>query len=116
MLGYHPAFLLSGNGKELIEAKGQKISLPEIMAGGSKAYPVLDCQQIILHRETGMNLSIETIGFGNFMLWTEVNNMVCIEPITQYPYVGMMNFEDKMFNSSKGLEKFSVVIKPIKSN
>jgi len=116
MLGYHPAFLLSGNGKELIEAKGQKISIPEIMAGGSKAFPVPNCQQIILRKETGLNLSIKTTGFGNFMLWTEVPNMLCIEPITQYPYEGKMNFEDNMFRLSQGTDVFSVCIEPIASH
>lgn len=113
MLGYHPAFLLSE--KNLIEANGQKISIPEIMAGGSMAFPVLDCQKIILHKEPGSSLKISTQGFGHFMLWTEVSNMLCIEPITQYPYLGKMNFEENMFRLSKGLEKFSVVIEPLES-
>jgi galactose mutarotase-like enzyme len=111
MLGYHPAFLLSG--KNLIEANGQEISIPEIMAGGSKAFPVLDCQKIILHKEPGSSIKISTQGFGHFMLWTEVDNMLCIEPITQYPYVGKMNFEEKMFRILKGREYFSVLIEAI---
>lgn len=114
MLGYHPAFLLSGNGKETISANHQKISLSEIKAGGSKAFPVLDSEEIVLMREREFDLSIKTKGFGHFMCWTEVNNMLCIEPITQYPYVGKMNFEEHMFNRSKGLNSFSVCIRPTK--
>ena len=114
MLGYHPAFLLSE--KNLIEANGQKISIPEIMAGGSKAFPVLDCQKIILHKGPGSSLKISTEGFGHFMLWTEVGNMLCIEPITRYPYVGNMNFEENMFQISKGREHFSVLIEVIGPN
>lgn len=110
MLGYHPAFLLSE--KNLIEANGQKISISEIMAGGSKAFPVSDCEIIILQKETGSSLKISTQGFGHFMLWTEVSNMLCIEPITRYPYLGKMNFEENMFRLSEGKEIFSVRIEP----
>ena len=114
MLGYHPAFLLPGNGKEIVRGNDQEISLSKIMAGGSKAFPVFDCEEIILLKQNGLDLSIKTTGFGHFMLWTEVNNMLCIEPITQYPYTGKMNFEEKMFKKSKGLNSFSVCIRPVK--
>ena len=86
------------------------------MAGGSKAFPVLDCQKIILRKEPGSSLKISTVGFGHFMLWTEVNNMLCIEPITRYPYVGNMNFEENMFQISKGRELFSVLLEAIGPN
>ena len=114
MLGYHPAFLLTGSGKETISANSQKIKLSEIKAGGSKAFPVWDCEEILLKKQEGFDLKIKTIGFGHFMCWTEVNNMLCIEPITQYPYLGKMNFEQDMFKKSKGLNTFSVCIQPVK--
>jgi len=83
MLGYHPAFKLHTE-NSTIEADAKKISLQEVMAVGSRALRVSDCTNILLKDEK--NLSIKTEGFNNFMLWTEVPNMVCIEPITFYPY------------------------------
>ncbi|MFD1314663.1 aldose 1-epimerase [Namhaeicola litoreus] len=116
MLGYHPAFLLSGNGKEYIQVKDKKITLSEIIAGGAKAFPVFDCEDLFLVKTEGYNLHIKTTGFGHFMLWTEVNNMLCIEPITQYPYLEKMNFEENMFKKSKGMNSFSVCILPVKKS
>ena len=51
-------------------------------------------------------------GFDNFMLWTEVPNMVCIEPITAYPYTGKNILGKGLFKSSSGLDSFEVVIQP----
>ena len=52
---------------------------------GSRALEVPNCEDIIL-KDGETRLQIKAKGFGNFMLWTEVPNMVCIEPITFYPY------------------------------
>ena len=83
MLGYHPAFYLH-NLAPIIETGTKKIGLDEILAVGSRALEVKDCSSIILNDKK--KLTIKTQGFGSFMLWTEVPNMVCIEPITFYPY------------------------------
>ena len=83
MLGYHPAFKLYAEKPEIL-ANGKSISLEEILAVGSRAFQVADCEEIFLKDQK--QLRIKTEGFGNFMLWTEVPNMVCIEPITFYPY------------------------------
>jgi galactose mutarotase-like enzyme len=83
MLGYHPAFKLHVE-TPVIHGKDKDISLVEVLAAGSRAFPVLDCQSLTLKDEK--ELTIVTEGFSHFMLWTEVNNMVCIEPITFYPY------------------------------
>lgn len=83
MLGYHPAFMLRSE-KAIISAGDIEISIPEIMAVGSRALQVPDTNSIVLKDERGLH--IETEGFNHFMLWTEVPNMVCIEPITFYPY------------------------------
>ncbi|MEO9892270.1 aldose 1-epimerase [Aurantibacter sp.] len=83
MLGYHPAFKLVTE-KPTVETREQRISLSEILAVGSRAYQVKDCAEVVLHDKK--RLKIKTEGFGNFMLWTEVSNMVCVEPITFYPY------------------------------
>ena len=83
MLGYHPAFKLYADGPTVLAGE-KEITLKEIMDVGSRALQVPDCSEIILKDQK--ELRIRTEGFGNFMLWTEVPNMVCIEPITFYPY------------------------------
>ncbi len=83
MLGYHPAFKLYSENPEIV-AGDKTISLEEIIAIGSRALQIADCDEILLKDKK--QLRIKTDGFNNFMLWTEVPNMVCIEPITFYPY------------------------------
>ncbi|MEJ1222907.1 aldose epimerase family protein [Sediminicola sp. 1XM1-17] len=83
MLGYHPAFYLHTNGP-IIDTGTKKITLEEVLAVGSRALEVKDSDSITLKDKK--ELTIKSEGFGNFMLWTEVPNMVCIEPITFYPY------------------------------
>jgi len=115
MLGYHPAFKLSGEKSEICKTKTQEVSLQKIMDGGSTAYPVLNTQEIKLIKNKGFNISIKTKGFNNFMLWTEVTNMLCIEPITAYPYTeGEPPLSEKMFCVSNGKDSFEVVIAPFK--
>ena len=92
MLGYHPAFKLYSDNPTVI-AEDQKITLDSVLAAGSRALEVADCQSIILKDQK--NLNIKTEGFGHFMMWTEVPNMICIEPITFYPYaVDQMQLHD----------------------
>ncbi|MEA1785830.1 aldose 1-epimerase [Arenibacter sp. GZD96] len=83
MLGYHPAFRLQLSDPK-IETEHQSISLSQVLSVGSRALHVPNCEQITLRDKNQLTLS--TTGFGSFMLWTEVPNMVCIEPITFYPY------------------------------
>ncbi|MFZ3273536.1 MAG: aldose 1-epimerase [Lutibacter sp.] len=115
MLGYHPAFKLSGDYSEICKTKTQEISLQKIMDGGSTAYPVLNTQEIKLIKNKGYNISIKTKGFDNFMLWTEVPNMLCIEPITAYPYTkDEPPLSEKLFSVSNGKDSFEAVIAPYK--
>ncbi|MBT2162319.1 aldose 1-epimerase [Zobellia barbeyronii] len=83
MLGYHPAFKLYAE-RPVVVAGEKEITLAEIMAVGNRAFQVPGCTEVVLKDQK--ELRIRTEGFGNFMLWTEVPNMVCIEPITFYPY------------------------------
>jgi galactose mutarotase-like enzyme len=83
MLGYHPAFKLHSTNPTII-ADQQKISLDEVLEVGNRALLVENCTSITLQDEK--DITIETEGFGHFMCWTEVRNMVCIEPISFYPY------------------------------
>ena len=83
MLGYHPAFKLYTE-QPVITAGKKNISLDEVLAVGSRALQVESCEEVILRDKKEIKIQAE--GFGHFMLWTEVRNMVCIEPITFYPY------------------------------
>ncbi|NNL02406.1 MAG: aldose 1-epimerase [Eudoraea sp.] len=83
MLGYHPAFKLYTD-NPIIVAEDQTISLDAVIKAGSRALEVGNCHSVVLRDEK--ELTIKTEGFGHFMLWTEVSNMICIEPITFYPY------------------------------
>lgn len=110
MLGYHPAFKLN-SGKASIRTPDSTIALQEVLNAGSRALPVMDCNFLTL-TDVG-ELSLRTEGFGNFMLWTEVPNMICIEPISFYPYaVGQKDLHNG-FQTVNGSERiFSVTIQP----
>jgi galactose mutarotase-like enzyme len=111
MLGYHPAFLLSDSGKETFVSSDKNITLNDIKEVGSNAFPILNSDKIILKNIDKNDLEISTKGFHNFMLWTEVNNMVCIEPITQYTSYTDKKFSAENMSKSIGLNTFSVIIK-----
>jgi len=113
MLGYHPAFMLSDTGNETLEAGSEKITLKDVYKAGSNAFPVLGTDKIILKNIHRNNLEITTKGFNNFMLWTEVDNMLCIEPITQYTSYTNQKFSEENMSLSTGKNYFSVTIKVI---
>ncbi len=83
MLGYHPAFKIHAAAPQII-TDDRLVSLEEVMAVGSRALEIPECNNLTLKDEK--ELKITTEGFEHFMLWTEVPNMLCIEPITFYPY------------------------------
>lgn len=83
MLGYHPAFKLYSD-YPLVVTDRRSITLTDVLKAGSRALQVEDCSSVVLKDLKAIKISTE--GFGNFMLWTEVPNMICIEPITFYPY------------------------------
>lgn len=109
MLGYHPAFVLSGYGSEYFEWKGGSVTLDHIIHGGNTAFPVLGKEEILLVKDSGFDVKLTTGGFGNFMLWSPVPTMVCIEPITQYPETSQ-SYNAQNMRSSKGKESFWVEI------
>lgn len=108
MLGYHPAFKLHSKSPILV-AKDKEITLDEVLAVGSRALHVLDCTSITLKDEK--EITIETEGFGNFMCWTEVRNMVCIEPISFYPYAVKQKDLYQGFQQLDKSAHFKVVLK-----
>lgn len=108
MLGYHPSFKLHSETPAVQNAK-KEISLEEIMAVGSRAFQVSDCTEISLQDDK--NITIKSEGFGNFMLWTEVTNMLCIEPISFYPYaVKQENLHEGFQTLGDGETVFSVFL------
>ena len=111
MLGYHPAFLLSNTGKETLISGDKKITLSDVYKEGSNAFPILNSNKIILKNINKNDLEITTKNFNNFMLWTEVDNMICIEPITQYTSYTNQKFSEENMSLSKGENNFSVTIK-----
>ena len=109
MLGYHPAFKLHSESPVII-AKDKEISLDAVLAVGSRALQVPDCTAITLKDKK--EITITTEGFGHFMCWTEVGNMVCIEPITFYPYAVEQANLHQGFQKLEDSAQFKVILSP----
>lgn len=109
MLGYHPAFKLHSTTPS-IQAQGHRISLGEVMAVGSRALEIGNCKEVTLKDEK--EITIKTEGFGHFMCWTEVPNMICIEPITFYPYALEQQDLHKGFQHLKDTAVLKVSLHP----
>ncbi|UOY05271.1 aldose 1-epimerase [Muricauda sp. SCSIO 64092] len=109
MLGYHPAFKLHAKDPTIV-TKEKTITLDEVLAVGSRALLVADHDELTLEDKKGV--TIKTEGFGHFMCWTEVRNMVCIEPITFYPYAVEQLHLHEGFQYLKGNQVLKVWIKP----
>ncbi|WP_431122998.1 aldose 1-epimerase [Flagellimonas flava] len=108
MLGYHPAFKLHTE-KPLIIVGQNEIQLDDVLEVGSRAFQVQDTTSILLRDKR--DIIIATEGFGHFMCWTEVRNMICIEPISFYPYSVSQDQLHQGFQQLKGEEVvFKVVL------
>ncbi len=106
MLGYHPAFKLATE-RPILNAGKRTISLGDVLEVGSRALQVADCNEIIINDRE--RLRIRTTGFRHFMLWTEVPNMICIEPITFYPYAVSQDTLEQGFQFlNKAAKEFTV--------
>ena len=110
MLGYHPAFKLHGP-QVSVQTGEKEISLEEVLAVGSRALQIPKTNSVVLSDQR--KLQIRTEGFQDFMLWTEVPNMICVEPITFYPYAVKQTDLHQGFQYSQGVQKFQVQIKPV---
>ncbi len=49
MIGYHPAFKIFNKDNAYCVANNQKITIDEVLKGGSVAYPLLNQNNIILN-------------------------------------------------------------------
>jgi galactose mutarotase-like enzyme len=83
MIGYHPAFSIQTKQAKVI-AGDREVTLPQVMDVGDRALELPDCQSLLL--EDGGRLLLESSGFGHFMLWSPDPGMLCVEPISFYPY------------------------------
>lgn len=83
MLGYHPAFNLQSSDAS-VRFLDKDIPIQKILEVGDRALEVADCSELVL--EDRASLSVRTKGFNHFMLWSPHPGMLCIEPITYYPY------------------------------
>jgi len=111
MLGYHPAFKIH-NQTATLTTTLNKITIPEIISVGNRAMEVAECSKIILSDKK--DIEITTQGFGSFMLWTEVPTMVCIEPITFYPYaVDQKNLYNGFTLLENTPQKYSIQIRQL---
>ncbi|MCL5245136.1 aldose 1-epimerase [Cellulophaga sp. 20_2_10] len=84
MLGYHPAFKTESKFTELSAENNSTINVKEIQAVGNRAYLLENRTETTLKNTN--SVTIQTKGFKHLMLWTAVDTMLCIEPITFYPY------------------------------
>ncbi|MEX0362098.1 MAG: aldose 1-epimerase [Allomuricauda sp.] len=108
MLGYHPAFKLHTE-RPLIIAGQDKIQLDDVLEVGNRAFQVKNTTSILLRDKRDITISTE--GFGHFMCWTEVRNMICIEPISFYPYTVSQDQLHQGFQHLKGEQVvFKVVL------
>ncbi|MBC2839696.1 aldose 1-epimerase [Robiginitalea sp. SC105] len=111
MFGYHPAFRAAG-GKTTLDACGALVGLEKIQAAGDRAFPIPDCESVVLKGESG--IQIRTAGFGHFMCWSPDPGMVCVEPITYYPYASGAARLHEGFRYLEGdPAEFSVCLEPV---
>lgn len=109
MLGYHPAFKLQLE-NPIIKTSNGEITLQEVIDVGSRALEVKNCEEIILVDKK--ELVLKTEGFGHFMCWTEVSNMICIEPISFYPYAVEQHKLHEGFQYLKNQAHFKISMLP----
>ena len=110
MLGYHPAFELSGFSTETLSTGIKKINLEDVFNAKINTLPILNTNELVLHHSEKKDIKITTQGFSHFMLWTEVNNMICIEPITHFPELSTQKYSAKNMHLNSGKDCYSVLI------
>jgi len=111
MLGFHPAFKVYDNQIEFVSAN-QKVNLFDVKERKSLALEIPSTNKITIQSNGKVNIDVNTKGFSSFMLWTEVDTMICVEPITFYPASVPEKELYKGFIASNGNEVFEVCIKP----
>lgn len=111
MLGYHPAFKLV-NEEANILAKGETITLKQVIDRGNSALHLDNISEINLIKPRGLSLNFKSIGFDNYTLWSPDASMVCIEPISQIPNSETNKYNQNNMKLSSGIQNFKFVITP----
>lgn len=110
MLGYHPAFALKTSDARVV-AQGQTYSIAEILEAGNRAVQVADCNELVLEDQGRLQLRAE--GFRHFMLWSPDPGMLCIEPVTYYPYeAGQEKLHEGFDFLSDQPQQFALELRP----
>jgi Galactose mutarotase and related enzymes len=63
MLGFHPAFLLSNTGKEVVVSKIKTANLDAVYTAGHNALPFLNTDAVTLKHTNKPNITIQTTNF-----------------------------------------------------
>lgn len=111
MLGFHPAFKIYGK-KPVFKTGNTTVSLDDILEVGSSAFLLEECKELVLENNDNLVINLKTKGFRHMMLWSEVKNMVCIEPITFYPSSVPEAQLHKGFDYSSVYDKYQIIISP----
>ncbi|WP_282085882.1 aldose 1-epimerase [Aquimarina algiphila] len=112
MLGFHPAFKIYSK-NPILRTGNTLVSLDEVLEVGSSAFLLEECKELVLENNDSLIVNLKTKGFRHMMLWSEVSNMVCIEPITFYPSSVSIPQLHKGFDYSSEYEKYQVTISPL---
>jgi galactose mutarotase-like enzyme len=111
MIGYHPAFKLRLPNAR-IKTASATYSLKEIMEAGNRAVELPQTEEVFLQDEH--NIQIRSKGFGHFMCWAPTENMICVEPISFYPYtVDQASLHEGFMYLEKSQTMFQIEIKLI---
>lgn len=111
MVGYHPAFNLQ-TPEARVSGCGREITLTEVLATGDRAYELPGCETLVL--EDSRRLELRSRGFGHFMLWSPDPGMICLEPVTYYPYSRpQAEMHDGFEYLGREPRHFSLTLKPV---
>ena len=111
MIGYHPAFSIQ-SGRAKVITGDREVSLQQVLEVGDRAFELPQCESLIL--EDNDRLRLESRGFGHFMLWSPDPGMLCVEPISFYPYnAGPEKLHEGFRFLENTEQRFSLSIKPL---
>lgn len=111
-IGWHPAFKPLGDPDAgVFEIQGKEIKLPDLLKQISDegTYKMVGVDDVhYYNRETGRQFMLDSIGFGNMMIWSPSpdSGMFCIEPVTHIP--GMT--DSKPLETAKPLREKSYTV------
>ena len=109
MLGFHPAFKVY-NQDLIVNTINKSVSLENVLEAGASAFLLEKCKNVVIENNGDLKINLKTVGFKHMMLWSEVSNMICIEPITFYPPSVPTSKLFTGFENSNGHEKFEITI------